>query len=148
MTSKKHYAYISIWQKRDDANKGFAVSTDLEKLRNNPTNPVDGPAKDETEETAEPRELDGALDSTITRIIGSNHSQSELFSMSSFLVEGYPGMFLEHNVISRVEKSSDVVETLDKATIYGLSEHEFERLLLRLRRMQRVATGLKALRPF
>lgn len=143
MTSKKHYAFISIWKKGEGSTKGFALGTDLESLKT--ADGRDEASEREDEKTDEPKKLDGALDSTIRRIIDSNHSQSELLFISSFLVEGYPGMLVENDVISPIEKSNNVVETTDATTIYGLSEDEFQRILSKLNRMARVITGLKAL---
>jgi hypothetical protein len=148
MTPKKHDAYVAIWNATEGKrNKGFAISAERETLR---TSPGDAAEKAEDTEEAkaqsdEPKGRDGSLADTIGRIVESSHSQTELLYLSSFLVEGFPGMMIQRDVVSLVEKSGEPLETVDGAAIYGLSSKELQQIFTQMDRVRRIETGLKSL---
>lgn len=150
MASKKYSAYIGIWQIEDneaESRKGFVLNTNLEALsaaaaQGHPPRKL---REDTDTSQAAPKESQGALDATISRIVDSNHSQAELLFISSFLVEAYPGMIVEREIVSPLEKSGDVVEVVKNTTIYGVTDDKFKRVLSSLERMSRIENGMKAL---
>jgi hypothetical protein len=150
MTDQKSYfGFLGFRKNEEGSVASFASSRDLDDVRalllssDSPERAGNEPEKRQADPAAAGPEK--SLARMMAKIVDSSHSQSELLSISTFLLPAYVGVMIDREIVVPTQKLDSIVEDAANITIYGLSEEMFRRLPAKRERLDRVERGLEAL---